>query len=221
METLSFSEVLSSGNGDALFLRKLGFCLRVQTASQPWRSSSPFSYWMEDCIPGFESRPGDRSFWVNIFVVYLIPSSQTEIILQNVPWPLPHLSDWSIILQQSHPEIPTASLNWVLLKKLVKAEARLSPCWRQGVKEVWLLLILDFDTRGLVVNVTSRPRFTTGKGPRYPLSTRLGGRQSQSGHRGYGKIFCLCRGSNPRRDWATPAMYDLMWRSAGDEFSQQ
>jgi hypothetical protein len=38
---------------------------------------------------------------------------------------------------------------------------------------------------GLVVSATPWPRFTTGKGPRYPLHRKLGGPQSWSGHRGY------------------------------------
>jgi hypothetical protein len=55
-----------------------------------------------------------------------------------------------------------------------------------------------------------------GKDPRYPLYRTEGGPQSRSGHRGYRKILCPCRGSNPDRtviqsvvrhytDWATPA----------------
>jgi hypothetical protein len=40
----------------------------------------------------------------------------------------------------------------------------------------------------VVVSVTPRPRFSPGKGlPRYPLYRRLGGPQSQSGHRGQRK----------------------------------
>jgi hypothetical protein len=36
-----------------------------------------------------------------------------------------------------------------------------------------------------------------GKDPRYPLCRKLGGPKSRSGHRGYRKIICPCRGSNP------------------------
>jgi hypothetical protein len=75
---------------------------------------------------------------------------------------------------------------------------------------------------GWVVSVTPRPRFTPGeRTPRFPLYRRLGGPQSRSGHRGYRKISCLCRGSNLDRpvvqpvaryytDWATRFTLDFI-----------
>jgi hypothetical protein len=38
--------------------------------------------------------------------------------------------------------------------------------------------------------------YPRGKDPRYKMYRSLGGSQSRSGHRGYKKILCLCRGSN-------------------------
>jgi hypothetical protein len=68
-----------------------------------------------------------------------------------------------------------------------------------------LLLILDLGTRwDWVVSITPRPRFSPGKGPRYPLYRRLGGPQSRSGHRLEEKSFRLCQGSHLDRPAVQP-----------------
>jgi hypothetical protein len=46
--------------------------------------------------------------------------------------------------------------------------------------------------------------YPRGKDPRYPLYRRLGGPQSRSGHRGYRKNLCPCRGSNPDHRSSSP-----------------
>jgi hypothetical protein len=65
-------------------------------------------------------------------------------------------------------------------------------------EEIQLLLILDLGIRWDDLSA-SHPgcALLTGKDPRYPLDRRLGGPQSRSGHRGWRKILCLYRGSNP------------------------
>jgi hypothetical protein len=46
-----------------------------------------------------------------------------------------------------------------------------------------------------------------GEDPRYPLDRSLGGLQGWSGHRGWRKILCPCRGSNPGRPVCSQTLY--------------
>jgi hypothetical protein len=70
--------------------------------------------------------------------------------------------------------------------------------WRRGVERIcssysFTTSALDGVSGQRHATAALHPRL---KVPQYPLYRRLGGPQSQPGHRFRGKISCLCRGSN-------------------------
>jgi hypothetical protein len=92
----------------------------------------------------------------------------------------------------------------------------------RGREEVQLLLILNLGTRwGWVVNITPRPRFTSGE--RIPGTQGIGGWVGPRAGLDAGagrKILCLCQESNPGRPFGSQTLYCLSYRGSSLQVSQ-
>jgi hypothetical protein len=89
---------------------------------------------------------------------------------------------------------------------------RYTPRKTLGVREGIARPFLNLGTRrGWVVNITPRRASPRGQKPRCLLYRRLCGPQSRLGAEGRGKIFRLCRGSNPSRPLRSQSLYWLSY----------
>jgi hypothetical protein len=155
--------------------------------------------------PGFNSRPGDRQFWLRFFVVS--PSRSRLVMGQNLK-----LSHDRFL---PHPFQLTIHGSLFYLTLWVQSYSKSGVKWIHFTSLHLVLLILGLGTRwGWVVSVTPRPRFTPGErtpgthctgdcvGPRAGLDTEV-----------RGKILSPLPGIDPRSPGRPARSQTLYWLS--------